>query len=75
VLLLEGVAVFRLEARQPPKLNPLDAVRQRARDLLVRERETEAWDALLAKLRRETPAKFDESRFLPLASAARPATP
>lgn len=71
VVLLEGVAVFRLEERKPPKLNPLDAVRERAGDLWKRDRGDEAWTALLAKLRRETPVKFDESRFLPLATAAK----
>ena len=71
VVLLEGVAVFRLEDRKPPKLNPLDAVRDRARDLWKRDRGDEAWTALLAKLRRETPVKLDESRFLPLATAAK----
>ncbi|HWP13306.1 MAG TPA: peptidylprolyl isomerase [Ramlibacter sp.] len=71
VVLLEGVAVFRLEERMPPKLNPLDAVRDRARDLWKRDRGDEAWTALLAKLRRETPVKLDESHFLPLATAAK----
>jgi parvulin-like peptidyl-prolyl isomerase len=72
VVLLEGVAVFRLEERRVPKLNPLDAVRERARDLWLRDTGEEAWTALLAKLRRETPVKLDESRFLPLAAAAKP---
>jgi parvulin-like peptidyl-prolyl isomerase len=70
VVLLEGVAVFRLEERRVSKLNPLEAVRDRARDLWVRDTGEETWAALLAKLRLETPAKLDESRFLPLAAAA-----
>ena len=69
VALLEGIAVFRLEQRKPPVLNPLDAVRQRARDLYLRDRADEAWTSLLAKLRRETPAQMDETRFLPLPRA------
>jgi parvulin-like peptidyl-prolyl isomerase len=70
VALLEGIAVFRLEARQPPKLNPLDAVRERARDLWAREQGDQAWTGLVAKLRRDTPVKLDESRLLPLTAAA-----
>jgi parvulin-like peptidyl-prolyl isomerase len=70
VVLLEGVAVFRLEARKEPVLNSLESVRQRAHDLYVRDKGEEAWTALLEKLRRETPAKVDESRFLPLAAKA-----
>jgi parvulin-like peptidyl-prolyl isomerase len=72
VVLLEGVAVFRLEARKTPLLNPLDAVRDRARDLWKRDKADDAWTALLERLRRETPVKLDESRFLPLATAATP---
>jgi peptidyl-prolyl cis-trans isomerase C len=68
--LLEGVAVFRLEERKVAELNPLDAVRQRAQELYQRDMGEEAWTALLQKLRRETPAQLDESRFLPLAAAA-----
>ena len=70
VVLLEGVAVFRLEDRKAAKLNPLDKVRQRAQDLWMRDKGDEAWTQLLARLRRDTPAKMDESRFLPLAAAS-----
>jgi parvulin-like peptidyl-prolyl isomerase len=70
VVLLEGVAVFRLEERKLGKLNPLEAVRDRASDLWIRDTGEETWAALLAQLRRETPATVDESRFLPLATAA-----
>ncbi len=69
VALLEGYAVFRLEERRSPKLSPLDTVRDRARDLWMREKGEEATTTLLVKLRRETPAKLDDSRFLPLISA------
>lgn len=72
VALLEGIAVFRLEQRKAPKLNALAAVRERAQDLWTREKGEEAWTALLARLRRETPVKLDESRLLPLATAAAP---
>lgn len=66
VALLEGVAVFRLEDRKLGQLNPLPAVRQRATDLLKRDLSDQAWADLLARLRRETPTRVDESRYLPL---------
>jgi parvulin-like peptidyl-prolyl isomerase len=69
VPLLEGIAVFRLQQRKVPALNPLDVVRERAKDLYLRDKGEEAWTALLVKLRKENPAKIDESRFLPLAKA------
>jgi parvulin-like peptidyl-prolyl isomerase len=75
VLLLEGVAVFRLESRKEPVLNSLDAVRQRAQDLYVRDKGEEAWTAFLVKLRTETPVQLDESRYQPLAAAADEAAP
>jgi parvulin-like peptidyl-prolyl isomerase len=66
VALLEGVAIFRLDDRKSPKLNPLSAVRQRAHDLLQRDRGDQAWAALLAKLREQTPSKINEAKLLPL---------
>ena len=69
VVLLEGVAVFRIEERKPPKLNPLERVRDRARDLWMRDKGEETWTAFVAKLRRDTPVKVDESHFLPLTAA------
>ena len=69
VPLLEGVAVFKLQQRKSPTLNKLDVVRERARDLYLRDKGEEAWNALLARLRKDNPVKLDESRFLPLAKA------
>lgn len=68
VALLEGVAVFRLEDRKPARLNSLSAVRQRAADLLQRDQSEQAWSDLLSRLRRETPVRVDETRYLPLAT-------
>jgi parvulin-like peptidyl-prolyl isomerase len=69
VALLEGVAILKLQGRKPPVLNPLDTVRERCKDLYARDKGEQQWNALLAKLRKDTPVKFDESRFLPLAKA------
>jgi parvulin-like peptidyl-prolyl isomerase len=70
ITLLEGVAVIRLDERKEPVVNPLERVRERAQDLYLRDRGEQAWTALVEKLRRETPARLDESRFLPLAANA-----
>jgi len=51
VMLLPGVAVFRLEERVAPKLNPFDAVSARAGDLVWREQSAAAWSAFVDKLR------------------------
>ena len=70
IVLLEGVAVLRLEERRSSRLNPLEVVRTRASDLWKRDQGEQAWTALLARLRSETPVELDRSRFLPLAAAA-----
>ncbi len=51
VMLLSGVALFRLEERIPARLNEFAAVAERARQLLRRERSQVAWEGLLARLR------------------------
>ena len=51
VIMLEGVAIFRLEDRTAPKLNPLDVVRERAGKLYMREMGEKAWEGLIAELR------------------------
>lgn len=65
VVLLEGVAVFRLDERKAARLQSLDASRARARDLLQRERSELAWTELIAQLRRDHPAVVDESVYSP----------
>jgi len=65
VVMLEGVAVFRLDERKAARLQPLDASRARARDLLQRERSELAWTDLIAQLRRDHPAIVDESAYSP----------
>jgi parvulin-like peptidyl-prolyl isomerase len=72
VTLIEGVAILRLDDRKPARLNPLSAVRQRAHDLLLRDQSEQAWSALIARLRRDTPSRVDASRYLPLAMAPTP---
>lgn len=51
VRLLEGMAVFRLEERLPAEVNPFDQVKERARSLLLREKEAEQLEGLKKRLR------------------------
>ena len=49
---LEGVAIFRLDERLPPKTMAYQDVAARARELLKREQRNQAWDGFIAGLRR-----------------------
>lgn len=51
VMLLPGVAIFRLEQRVPPQLNTFDSVSGRAHDLVWREQSALAWDKFVEQLR------------------------
>ncbi len=51
IQMLQGVGVFRLDDRIPPKLQDFGRVVERAADLLHRERKEKAWQDLVAKLR------------------------
>lgn len=66
VRVLEGIAVLRLEDRKAARLSSFETVRERARDLLRRERSEQAMKDLVARLKQETPIQVDESRYLPL---------
>ncbi|HZX32194.1 MAG TPA: peptidylprolyl isomerase [Rhodocyclaceae bacterium] len=47
---LEGVAIFRLDERLPPKKREFADVAKRAKELLLRERQEQAWKGLLDSL-------------------------
>jgi parvulin-like peptidyl-prolyl isomerase len=66
VVLLEGVAIVRLDGRQPARLRTFEDVRVRAAELWAREQGDSAWQRLITELRARTRIQFDESRFLPL---------
>lgn len=51
--MLQGIGIFRLDERIPPKLQPFDSVSGRAKGLLVRDLQEKAWLDLQAKLRSE----------------------
>lgn len=64
VMLLQGIAILRLEERRPPKLNAFDEVEERARQLLAREASEQAWQALIERLRSQTEVVFNQALFL-----------
>lgn len=68
---LEGIAVFRLLDRIAPKLQPFDAVKERARELARRVQSDQAWNGFVAALVAKVDAQVDRSRFLPLEGQAR----
>lgn len=51
--MLQGIGIFRLDERIPPKLQPFDAVAGRAKELLVRDLQEKAWSDLQSRLRSE----------------------
>lgn len=60
VMLLQGVAIFRLDGRTKPKLNPYEKVRERATALARRELAEKSWGDFVAALRKKTPIKLNE---------------
>ena len=67
VQLLEGIALFRLDARQPARLNPFDAVRERAEALWLRQAQDEAWQTFGDSLRKAALVRVDERYYQPSA--------
>lgn len=51
--MLQGIGIFRLDERIPPKLQDYERVAERARELLHRERREQAWNNFLVKLKGE----------------------
>jgi peptidyl-prolyl cis-trans isomerase C len=74
IRLLEGVAIFRLTDRKQPGLSNFDSAKQRATELLLSEQSDSAWNSLIVNLKKRTPMRIDESRFLPLTNASLPAS-
>lgn len=60
VMLLQGVALFRVEGYVPPQRNEFSQVASRAQGLLQRERHEQAWQQLLERLRASTPVTLRE---------------
>jgi len=68
IVTLHGVAILRLDERVPPKLRDYKDVKERAAELLRRDRSNQAWQDLIAQLRKATPFTIQEERFAELAS-------
>lgn len=64
---LEGIALVRLEARRPARLNGYVEVRERVRALWMREKQEHAWKAFIAQLREATPIRINEEYLVPAA--------
>lgn len=63
VIVLEGVAIVRLERREPAKLRAFDEVKGRAAALWERERADRQWGDFLARLREAASIRVDSSRY------------
>jgi len=63
VIMLEGIAIFRLDDRINPKLNPLEVVRERAEKLYMREMGEKAWEGLIAELRSKAKIKVNDTSW------------
>jgi len=61
VVLLEGVAIFRLDERTTPELNSFEVVRDRAQKLYQREMANEAWKALLLQLHAKAVVEINDA--------------
>jgi len=61
VILLEGVALFRLEGRVKPELNPLESVKERAISLYQRDKGEQAWKQLGASLKAKTKIEYNDA--------------
>ena len=60
VMLLQGVAIFRLNGVQGSRLNDFDFVKERAQDLLYREMQDDVWNNLVISLRKKSTIKINE---------------
>lgn len=71
VTLMEGVGIFRLIDRQQATTLSFKAAEQRARNLWRTEQSDNAWNSLIAKLKKNTSVQKDESHFFPLSPATK----
>lgn len=73
IMLMEGITIFYLTSRKPSELNSFAAVKGRATELWKKEQSENAWNNLIAKLKKNTSVELDESLLMPLPPA--PVTP
>ena len=72
VMLLQGVAIFRLNGVQGAKLNEFEAVKARAKDLLKRQLADEAWENLIITLRKNAKIDINDNVVNTATAAPRP---
>ncbi|MBF0152827.1 MAG: peptidylprolyl isomerase [Magnetococcales bacterium] len=65
IMVLEGVAVFRLDGRTPARVVPFQDAQSRVRSLLTREMADQAWDTLKKRLREQASVSVHEEYYLP----------
>lgn len=63
VTLLEGVAIYRLDERVPARLNPFEKVRDRAADLLAREKAESVYRERMRALRESAQVEFTNPNY------------
>ncbi len=71
VRVLEGVAILRLVERKPALQRDYDQVRDRARELWVKEQSDRAWQALIDSLRASTKIEIHDPNLKPHPPEAR----
>jgi hypothetical protein len=65
IRILEGYAIFQLNAQIPPQTHPLDEVRERAEALYLRDTASKRWTAFVEGLRERTHVEtFDVSAYV-----------
>jgi parvulin-like peptidyl-prolyl isomerase len=74
VMLLKGVAIFRLNGIQGDRLNPFEKVKDRATDLLERQMADEAWKNLIIKLRESSNININKKVVENATTGPRPQT-
>ncbi len=70
IVLLEGVALMRLDSRKPAHLRALEEVSIRVGELWQREQSERKWRVFITELRRGVSIRMDPSRYPPVDSPA-----
>ncbi len=66
IRLLKGVAIFRVDERVSPVLNPFERVASRARDLYVREQSEKNWREFMSEIRSSADVQLRDPSLLPI---------
>jgi parvulin-like peptidyl-prolyl isomerase len=66
IRLLKGVAIFRIDERVSPVLNPFEQVAPRAGDLYARERSEKNWLEFIKKMRSSADVRVRDPSLLPV---------